>query len=750
MNTLYSTVSLAALMLATAATAQTGGPPNNQASAPIGQVGTDQNASASAQAGANVASPPGGLEEIIVTANRRRENLQDVPIAVAAVTPTQLVNSGVSNIQGLSVLVPGVQLLQGAATANPYIRGVGSQQVGPGLESPVALYVDGVYYASTFGAPADLNDVAQVEVLKGPQGTLFGRNATGGLINITTRTPSADTHVEGDLSYGNYNTVKGDVYATTGVGPHLAVDFAGVASHQGDGYGRNILTGQDLYKVDLDLNLRSKWLLTPVEGTRITAIFDYDEIRSSLNAARIIPGTLVPPIIGPIYGGRVWDAALSTQPILNQKGGGASLKIEQDLGFGQLVNTAAYRQSHTNGQLDLDATATNFTSVNPVIQNEYEITEELQLQSTKSRHFNWTVGAFYFYDNAKIDETVLFGPTVSPIFTGQRYFGRQETQSIAGYGQATWEFLPATHLTLGGRYTYETRDFLGDTYVLRGPVQIPTLANFVSSKNYDRFTYRAALDHRFSDAILGYVAVNSGFKSGGYNALAPTQSPFNPEKLTAYAAGLKTDLFDRKVRFNVEGFYYDYKDLQVAVVLQLAPGVTAPGIINGGGAHVYGLDADLQAQLTEHFRLSGGIEYLHSRFVDTAANFAISSPAGNLPTHLGSVSGNTLPYSPDFVGNIAGDYSFDLGPGKANLNVTYQLNDGYFTEPDNVIKQSSFSMLNASIRWKPEGEHYSISAWVKNATNAAVIQNALTLAFGPHEAYYLPPRTFGATVGFSF
>lgn len=706
---------------------------------------------------AQSASPPSapqaenaGLDEIIVTAQRRSENLQDVPISVVAVTPTQLANSGVSNIQGLAALVPGVQLLQGAATANPYIRGVGSQQVGPGLESPVAIYVDGVYYASNFGVPANLSNVAQVDVLKGPQGTLFGRNATGGLINITTRTPDADPALEVNASYGNYDASRVELYATTGLGPDLAIDFSGMLANQRDGYGTNFFNGQDIYRTGLDLNLRSKWLLTPSDRTKVTAIFDYQVLHSSVNAARILPGTDVPPIIGPNYGGKVWDASLSTQPYLNHKGGGASLKVEQDAGFAQIVNTLAWRKGRTTGALDLDATATNFTSVSPVIQKEYQVSDELQLQSRGSGRLNWTVGGYYFYDNARIDETVLFGPTVSPVFTGQQYFGKQETTSLAGFGQATWEFIDDTHLTLGGRYTHEKRDFVGSTFVLRGAVAIPTVSDFASSSTYNRFTYRAAIDHRFSQELLAYASINNGFKSGGYNALAPTQAPFRPEKLTAYAVGLKSDLLDRKLRINVEAFYYDYTDLQVAVVLQLAPGVTAPGIINGGAARVYGLDLDFQAQVSSALRVSGGFEYLHSRFTESSNNFAISSPSGTTPTTLGSVKGNTIPYSPDFVGNVAADYEFDLAGGRTNLNVTYQFNAGYFPEPDNVIKQSSFSLVNASVRWTSPNEAYSVSAWGKNLGNKAVIQNALTLAFGPHEGYYLPPRTYGVTVGVKF
>ncbi len=263
-------------------------------------------------------------------------------------------------------------------------------------------------------------------------------------------------------------------------------------------------------------------------------------------------------------------------------------------------------------------------------------------------------------------------------------------------------------------------------------------------------TYRVALDHRFSPEVLGYVSVNTGFKSGGFNVAAPTQPAFRPEDLTAYAVGLKTDLFDRRVRLNSELFYYDYSDLQLGVVLVLAPGVTAPGVINGGQSRVYGLDFDAQVMVSDALTLSGGFEYLDSEFVSSANNFAIGSPSGTVPTTLGSVTGNTIPYSPDFVATIAADYAFPLLGGESNANLTYQYNDGYFTEPDNVISQDGFSMLSASLRWTAPEDRFSVSLWGKNLTDSEVLQNELTLGFGPHYGNYLPPRTYGVELGVTF
>nr|WP_140404541.1 TonB-dependent receptor [Sphingomonas sp. CDS-1] len=731
MKKICSSASLVALALASPALAQTGDAPAAQAGAPAQADGSS-------------------LADIIVTANRREENMQNVPISILAVTPAQLTNSGVGNLQDLAAVVPGLSVSQGAATANTYIRGVGSQVIGPGLESPVALYVDGVYYASTFGAPADLANVERVEVLKGPQGTLFGRNATGGLTQIVTRTPGQTPHIEANASYSNYDTTKFDGYASTGLGPNLAADISASLSNQRDGYGVNLVNGKDVNRTGRNLQLRSKWVFTPQDGTKLTAIFDYGEVRTSRNVFRVLPGTGLPPILGPNYGGSRYDTASNVDPFIHTKGGGASLKVEQDLGFADLINIVAYRRGKTRAALDLDATATVFTAVSPLVQKDRELTEELQLQSKSSGAFKWILGGYYYHDVASIDQTTTLGPQVRPPFSALRNEGEQTAESLAGFGQGTLELGQNTNLTVGARYTWEKRDLTANGFARVGANFLPTVSNFRDSTSFSRVTYRAAIDHRFSREVLVYAAVNSGFKSGGYNAVAPTQPPFRPEKLMSYSAGVKTDLLDRRLRINMEAFYYDYSDLQLAVVLVLAPGVTSPGVINGGKSRVYGLDLDLAAKVTDALTISGGFEYLHSRFTSSANNFAIGSPSGTVPTFLGSVKGNDLPYSPDFVGNISADYAFDLAGGKTNLNLTYQYNSGYFTEPDNIVSQRRFSLLNASLRWKSPGDHYSVSVWGKNLTNASVVQNELTLGFGPHYSSYLAPRTYGVTVGFNF
>ena len=685
----------------------------------------------------------------MVTAQRRRENLQNVPIAVTAITGAQLTQNGISNVQDLRINVPGLQVVNTAAAASITLRGVGSAAFGPGVESPIALYVDGVYYASQFGQLIDFVNVDQVEVLKGPQGTLFGRNATGGLIQVTTKTPTQTPHLDFDVGYGSYNTVKSDLYASGGVAPGLAADIAAQISHQGDGYGTNFYNGRDVDRVTLDLNLRSKWVYTPREGTRITAIFDYSKLTGSVPYFRVLPGTSASANTGPNYGGSIYDTDSNAPPMTRYQGGGASVKVEQDLGFANLVDTAAFRQLNSKVQIDLDSTAEPYEAV-LVNANEEQFSNELQLQSRKDSALKWVGGVYYFNDHGRDDPANISfdpNPAVDPAvpLTSLQSYGNVGASSVAGFAQATYEVLPATNLTLGGRYTFERRTFHASSYAEIGSFPLGELASRYDSKDFYNASYRAALDHRFSKQLLVYGSVSTGFKSGGFNAGSVTDPAYAPEKLTAFEFGAKTDFLDHRLRVNGSGFYYNYRDIQVQ---RLELGTA--GISNGASSHLYGVDGDVQALVTDNLRLTAGFEYLHARFL-RYPDALISSPDGLSPVTSGSATGNYLPYSPDFTANLSADYVIpDLAGGDLDLNGTYFYNSGFYTEPDNVISQGAFQLLNISARWKSIGGRYTVAAYINNLTNATVLQGGATQTFGLHQGNYLPPRLAGFSLGYHF
>ena len=738
------------------ALAQPGSAPNDQAGTPLQKPSSTEPpvgvSSTPPQAAPSAGSQPPNttLETVIVTANRRAENLQNVPVSVTAVSGASLTNSGVTNLQNLTDVVPGFTV-QDAGFETTRVRGVGSSAIGPGIENAVAVYVDGVYYPTITTGLLDFVDVSQVEVLKGPQGTLFGRNATGGLVQVTTKTPSHDPHLDADLSYGNYESGKADLYLTGALADKLAADLAVQASTQGQGFGYNHATNKDVYRNDSDVVARSKWVFDATPTTRLTTIFDYSQNRNSFIGIENIPGTRLAPFAGPTYRySNPWDTDTDTQPMLFTKGGGVSTKLEHDFGFLRFSDIVAYRESYFFYTIDLDGTATPFERTY-LFDREHSFSEEAQIQSEKQARVQYTAGIYYFSNDAKYtpgSQIQFPGPAFNPVapLDAIGIIGQQITTSAAGYFQANTEILPKTNLTFGARYTYEERQLKGSEQgIIPGDIPIATLATADTSKNFYRPTFRVALDHRFSPEVLAYASFNTGFKSGGYNTQSITDPAFNPETLKAYEVGLKTDLFDRRVRFNGSFFYYDYDHVQIALLEG-----AATGIINGPNARVYGLDLDYEGRVTTNFTLSGGFEYTHDRFTTSTPFVPIGAPGGGVPLFEGSAEGNRLPVTPDAVVDLRGDYKFDFLGGRANANVTYQYNTGWDAEPDNVIHQAPFNLLNASVRWKSPSERYTVAVYGTNLTSAPVQSFGSTLPSGIQLRTLAPPRLYGATVGYHF
>ena len=704
-----------------------------------------QETSPSTPAAQAAPAPDTGIPDIIVQAQRRNESLQSVPIAITVLSSADLAKSGATDIQDLNRMAPGLSVQPTTGFLLPRIRGVGTTIVGPGLENSVAVYIDGVYFASSPSSLMGLNNIAQVAVLKGPQGTLFGRNATGGLIQITTRDPSHQASGDLEVGYGNYDTFTGSAYLTGGLSNTLAADLAVRVSTQGDGYGTNLVTGSDVYRTKLDLSLRSKWLFEPGPNTTIRLTGDYSRRKGSMGStSRAAPGTV--PLFGPNFNGSPWDINADYDPHDSYEGGGVSLAIDQRLGWAKLSSITAYRRSAFLTGFDADGTATFGQIIDGINLTEKQFSQELQLQSDGTSKVQWVGGLYYFQSNDRNDPAnLLFNPLIFPIQSSSNLSG-QKVRAFAAYAQATVEIADRTHLTLGGRYTSERHSMDSTTYtVLANGFALPPDVAPNASKTWSKPTWRVALDHQFADGTLLYASYNRGFKSGGFNAARPQDPAFDPEVLDAYEVGIKSELADHRVRLNIAGFYYNYRNIQVGFYSQ-----GQIGYYNGAGAEVYGVDADLQAVITPRLSLNAGVSLLHDRFTSFPnALFQNQNPFGGTIASVQSAAGNRLPLTPDATFNVGLSYRIVAASGTWEINGQYYYNDGYFSQPDNLLRQGSYSNLGGSLGWTSPDKHYRVSVWGKNLTNKAVAVAILSSDIGSL-ASYAPPRTFGVTLGVGF
>jgi iron complex outermembrane receptor protein len=682
----------------------------------------------------------GTLAEIVVTAQKRAENLQDVPIAISTVSGNQLAALAATNITAIADMTPGLQMTTTQGSLAPHIRGVGSDI--PNVENSVALYLDGVYVASPSAALLSLNNVQQIETLKGPQGTLFGRNATGGALLVETRDPTESFSSDMDVSYGNFQTSMLNGYVAGGLAPDLAADLAVHVSNQNEGYGRNLDTGSDVYQTNLDLALRSKWVWAPTDSDTVHLIFDFARRYGSAATADYIPSGTYPSVLQypPVTTlvPHPYDMNTFLDPSDSLDSGGVSLRLDHLMSWAKLVSISAYRQQSFDVQFDITLTpATSIREPLPfppyeviiplptvnALSNDKQVSQEFQLVSPDNSALpwlTWVTGLYYFYDLAQQVNS----------------FAEVETNSYSGFGETHIEFLPGTHLTLGLRYTDEEKA-LSVTPGYTGAPLTPSPTTWFS-----KLTYRLGLDHKFNNGVMIYASKDLGFKSGGYNSTEPSLPKFDPEILKAYEVGAKSEFLDHKLRLNAAAFYYDYTDIQLTKLTT----TNQVQFYNGPPATSYGADLDLTAQVTQGLRLDLGASYIHDRFTSGTplVQYNVPNPPfpGGSTPFFASADGNQLPDTPQWTANLGLSYQIPTPTGDWTLDAQYLHNSGWFAEADNQLRQPAYDNVNTGLHWHVNNGPYTISLWCRNLTNALVYTSAAG-NFLASLAQYAPPRTYG-------
>jgi len=688
----------------------------------------------------------GELSDIVVTAERRSERLQDVPIAVTAITADSAAKAGIIDIRSLQQVVPGLDITQQGSGATPFLRGVGSPDGTAGSASSVGMYVDGVYMAAQSAEFFSFNDIERIEVLKGPQGTLFGENTTGGAIQIITKDPSKTPSADVSVGFGNYRTFSESLYATTGIGANSAIDVAAFSNDSLDGWGHNLVSGNPTYE-EQNYGVRSKLLWEPDDATEIRLSGDYSRSKSGMGVTTmIVPGGY--SFDGVTTNQGFYNATTPLDPFLTQKLWGFGLNIQRDLEWSRLVSISAYREETTFYRFDyagIPIKVVDADDYNP----QHDISQELQLQSPRGSKIRWILGGFYLHSNG----------IRSDLYTGEAYpppsfffQGTYENLSYAAFGQATAEILPDTRLTLGARYTRDERKAYSYNMVGDGPV-IDQL--YPPSETYSKVTYRASLDHSFTPDIMAYASFNTGFKSGQFNLNDGLNfPPVLPEFLKAYEIGAKTEFFDRRMRVNVAAFYYDYTDIQVSYLLP-----AGQQTLNAAAAKIRGIDGDFAITPISNLTIDGAFSYLHGRYTDfpnAPAEFANPVPpncvpggaCGGLTAIPGGVdaAGFTTIHTPTFSGSLGATYTIPTNIGKFDINGNLLYTQRYYVEVDNRLQQPEQHMLNASLGWiEPKGM-YELRVWGKNLLDKQYYSFLFSAVPFGDEGAAAPPRTYGITL----
>lgn len=728
-----------------------------------------------------------GVSDIIVTAQKRSENAQNVAVAITALSTADIAASGVTSTEDLRAAVPSLNVTTAVGGFGlPRIRGIGATGQGAGIENPVAVYVDGVYYGSAIGALQSLFDVEQVAVLKGPQGTLFGRNATGGLIQITTRKPTHDYTASARFGYGNYDTVNAAAYVSGGITDTVAFSLSGQYENRDKGFGRNLFTGNDV-RTDRNYSVRAKLLWEPADGTAVTLSGDMFG-RNSVDPAfstfgKNSLGQNVPLLMESLGGDGQRDIYADFDPVLRARQKGVGLTIDQELGGINLRSITAYRRTKMRTFFDPDGTVQPRLRID---NNNYDkqFTQEIDLISDNDGPFNWVLGGFYMKSSAGQEPGRTTGLTT---FGGNGYaddYTDIDLESIAAFADGTYKLGENTKVTAGIRYTYDKRGIDARKISFNGNTGVTTTTDYAAEeRTFKKVSWRLSVDHRLSREMMVYASYNRGFRSGTF--VPQIATPFNvlePEVVDAYEIGAKTDLFDRKLRLNVAGYYYDQSAVQV---IQVIAGVQ--NVYNARqGAKIYGIDADLTLQLTDNLRLFGGANWTHARYNEftdaiisipypVAADFAPASytyidsktgatvantgclgtfgaPTAQLGGNCllrGDASGNKLQNTPDITFSIGGSLDLPTSIGTFTIAGNYYYNDGFVGTVDERVTQDSYNTADMSLTWRNLSDAFYVRLWGKNLTNA-FYRTQIGASNSGDNGTPGTPRTYGLTLGFDF
>lgn len=716
-----------------------------------------------------------GLEEVVVTAQRRSEHLQDVPISITALSGSALEKAEVHSLQDLSAKVPGFVSTNtvGYGSATLSIRGVGGSNGGGNFfaDEPVATYINGVYVGRLSVTTNDIVDLDNVQILRGPQGTLYGRNSTAGALLIDTKRPSQD--FGGDIkagvdSLGAWRT-EGAVSVPI-VEDKLLSRFAAAYTDHGS-FGKNITTGEDA-NTGHDFTTRGSLRALPTDQITVDLIGEHftQSLTPALFRIAQVTGGLhdSPFVIRPDYQAAIDKSQYAwNDPVYNNTYTNSVTALAEWRGDYFTVNSiSGFRSYDVNGRTDSvnaapsELTGGPLTSYNSAYLRNRELSQELRISSPVDQEkFTWTGGLFYLHENNEVSPFLIsnsvgyFGLGTNSFFTAF-----QKLDTAAAFGDASYELIDGLTLRVGARYSFEEKAFNvnqrvvtingGFSPAVRAavpagfPVSVPP--TYYSNARFYNLSTRAVLDYKFTKDILGYFNFSQGFKSGGFNAFGLNPA-FQPEKNNAYELGVKTELLEHTLRVNGDVFMYDYTNLQVRLPVP-SGGVN---IANVGAASVRGGELESTYAPEPDLRFGISAAYLNATFTKGALpevppNATLQFGA-NIPLTTVSIVGNSLSRAPKWQINLTADYDINMIDSlKTTLGMSYRYSTNEFyletNQDSNTYRSGDWSELGVHLTIANQDDTWNATIYGENILNDRHVTQVLSLRAFPYGSLNEPAR----------
>lgn len=700
-----------------------------------------------------------GDGDIIVTAERRESTVQTTPIAITAFSGETMDKLQLTNASRLSDYVPGLNVAthgQVSGSAVVSIRGIGSTSVIG--EPTVAFHVDGQYFAVGRSLNGTFYDLSRVEVLKGPQGTLYGRNSTAGVINVITARPENELKANFTALYGNYDTIGAQGMLNVPLVDNKLVARVAFNINKHDGYQKGAV--QDIFDGN-DFSVRGSILATPTENLTIHFVADY--FKDDING----PGFVA--LNNPYVPAAQFDPFtnyFNTPMYKKQKTSSQRLNIDLDLGGVLLSSITGFSKDALNARVDSDGNNVQ-VGYSDRRFNFKAFQQELRASGDIGEFAEWQLGAFYydetnterFYARPDLVPTAGQPPVapfifitpagqLDPIFNLTLDPNTKTTKSYAVYTQSKFHIDDTLTATLGLRWNRDKKN----------QVRVQPTQTDITEADFNSVTWKAGIDWQPNSDHLVYFNVSTGFKAGGTNEVVGRPN-FSPEKVLAFELGWKGRLLDDRLRFSTAAFYYDYKDLQVSVV-QNQVGLTA----NATGARIYGAEFDGRFNISDNFSLDASATYVNSKIgtLSLACPMNIAPTCPGIPGFFPSgasidVSGSPLAQSPKLSAALGAELRFPMAKGGqvvARINYSYRstVNAAIYADvpPFDVLKEGPTHNVDASLRYEADEERWFAEAFVNNLTNEERMISGQIIPPSGIYASYAPPRTYGVRIGFKF